>query len=373
MEQRASFPLGPERRESVAVGVGVAVLCVGLSTALIFPLRQVAPAISTGVVYLIAVLVVSIYRGLWLGIATAIASTISFNYFHVPPTGTLDVAKGEDWVALAVFLVVAVVVSSLAEQARSRVEDAERLQAAAVETEALRRADELKTALLRTVSHDLRSPLTAIIAGGEALAAERIEDADRRALAVAVSGEAVRLSRLVEKLLDLSRLESGQARPRPDWCSLEEVVGAAVEELGERGSGVAVDLDPSLPFVRADAAQLERVIFNLVENAVRVSRGGRAAISAVASDESVRLRVVDEGPGIPAEDLEAVFEPFYRGSVDARHDGSGLGLAIARGLVEVNQGRVWAEPAPDGGAALVVELPIRPVPEATERLAGESR
>jgi K+-sensing histidine kinase KdpD len=377
------------RRDSLVVGLLASLASVALCTALIYPLRQITPAVSDGVVYMLGVLVVSTYYGLWLGLFTSLASTVAFNFFQIPPVGTLDVAKGENWVALAVFLIAAVIASSLAEQSRARAREAERrrreanlavqaafalladrerLQAATIETEALRRSDEAKTALLRAVSHDLRSPLTAIIAAGEALTSPGIERDDRRVLAAAVTDEATRLSGLVDKLLDLSRLEAGQANPRPDWCSIEEVVGAAVEDLGERGELVRSSLDGDLPFVRADAAQLERALANLLENAVRFSGGEQSLVRGRALEDRVVLRIVDRGPGIPPGDLEHVFEPFYQRPGDRPHEGSGLGLAIVRGLVEVNGGRVWAESVPGQGTTFVIELPLEP---GAKRLAPE--
>lgn len=354
------------QRESPAAGLLIAIACVAVATALVYPLRTVAPPVSAGVVYMLGVLVVSTYWGLWLGLFTSLASAIAFNFFHLPPEGTLDVAKGENWVALALFLVVAVIASSLAEQSRARAR-------AAIETEALRRSDELKTALLRAVSHDLRSPLTAIVAAGEALESESVAPEDRRALAAAISAEAARLSSLVDKLLDLSRLEAGQAQPRPDWCSIDEVVAAALDDLGEGAALVDLGLDSDLPFVRADAAQLERAIVNLLDNAVRFSGDEHVLVSATAVDRKLTIRVADHGPGIPPQDLEAVFEPFYRRPDDRSHDGSGLGLAIVQGLIRVNGGRVWAEPSPLGGVAFAIELPLeRPVerPPGLVREAG---
>jgi len=353
------------RWESPTAGLFAAIACVAVATALVYPLRTVAPPVSAGVVYMLGVLIVSTYWGLWLGLFTSLASAVAFNFFHIPPEGTLDVAKGENWVALALFLVVAVIASSLAEQSRARAR-------AAIETEALRRSDELKTALLRAVSHDLRSPLTAIVAAGEALESESLSDDDRRALAAAVSVEAARLSGLVDKLLDLSRLEAGQAQPRPDWCSIDEVVAAALDDLGERAALVDLALDADLPFVRADAAQLERAIVNLLDNAVRFSGDEHVLVSAAAADRKLIIRVADHGPGIPSEDLEAVFEPFYRRPDERHHDGSGLGLAIVEGLVRVNGGRVWAEPSPLGGAAFAIELPLEQPVERPPGLVREA-
>lgn len=392
MPEVHAFPEESPRRGSLGQGLLASLGAVALCTALIYPLRAITPAVSDGVVYLLGVLIVSTYYGLWSGLFTSVISALAFNFFHIPPTGTLDVAKSENWVALAVFLIVAVLASSLAEQSRGRAREAERrgrdaelaeqaalalmsdrerLQAVTIETEALRRSDEVKTALLRAVSHDLRSPLTAIIAAGEALRSAGLEEGERLELATAVTEQATRLAGLVDKLLDLSRLEAGQAQPRADWCSLEEVIAAAVEDLGERGELVRVSLDQDLPFIRADSTQLERALANLLENAIRFSGGEQSLVRGRALEDRVVIRVVDRGPGIPTADLEHVFEPFYRRSDEHSHQGSGLGLAIVRGLVEVNGGRVWAESVPDQGATFVIELPLERGAALAEPIAGE--
>ena len=325
------LPVAPPSR---LLGVLCAAVVVGLTTALVFPLRTVAPVVSLGVVYLVAVLLISTVWGAWLGVLTAIASALAFNYFHIPPTGRFTIAESENWVALVVFLIVAVIGSSVAQVARARATEAdqrrreadlaaemarlllrgnvlaESLPAAAqrlaaalnlpsaaielapvegdeqhvafplregttqlgtlvvpaglpeetlrrlqervvpsleallaagldrdrllgevVETRALRRADVVKTTLLRAVSHDLRTPLTAIVAAGEAIASPTLTDEERRELGSVITAESTRLSRLIDNLLDLSRLEGGAADPRPEWCSIDEVIGAALDDL----------------------------------------------------------------------------------------------------------------------------------------------
>ena len=458
--------------DSPLTGAVVALAVVALSTLLLYPLRQLADAESLGVVYLLGVLVVSIYCGLWPGLLTALGSVLAFNLFHIPPTGRLEVAKSEDWVALGVFLIAALLASSIAEQSRARAREAEqrrqeadlmtrmatdllgggspaetlgsagerlafaiglpsaeialgdaeredslslpleqegtrigtllvprdtgeatiarlharilpalspllaaavdreRLTSASVEARALRRSDELKTALLRAVSHDLRSPITAIRTAGEALESKSLDEEDRRQLAASVSGEAERLAGLIDKLLDLSRLEAGHAQPRRDWSSIEELVAVAVAGLGEQASAVKVTVAPDLPYVHADAAQLERAIANLLENAVRFADRGPALVRARAFEGRVVIRIVDSGPGIPDTELDAVFEPFYR-RPGAEGSGSGLGLAIVRGFVELNGGRVWAESVPGRGTSFVIELPLEGQP-ATEAVPARS-
>jgi K+-sensing histidine kinase KdpD len=377
MVRRSSSLLLRDARPPVAVGVAVAAVAVALTTLAIYPLRTVMPAVSTGVVYLLAVLLVSTWFGMWVGLATAVGSALAFNWFHLPPTGRLTISDPENVVALCVFLAAAAIVSTLAELARSRALEAEQrsreaderlaayreaqaerdaLQREVVETQALRRSDDLKTALLRAVSHDLRSPLTAIGAAGEALASSHLTAAERQELAAAVVGEASRMSRLVDKLLDLSRLQGGAAEPRAEWCSVEEVLRVAIDET-PHAAGWSVGIDPELPLIRADAAQLERAFANLLENAARHGGEHPVAVRARAVGHRVLVRVVDRGPGIAESERERIFEPFYRGA-DDDHTGSGLGLAVVRGFVEANGGRVWAESLPGQGATFVVELPM---------------
>ena len=248
------------------------------------------------------------------------------------------------------------------------------LQAEAVETSALRRSDDIKTALLRAVSHDLRTPVTAIVAAGHALGSDSLTAGERAELSTAVIEEGEQLAALVDKLLDLSRLQAGRAEPRRDWVSLEDVVHAARDGLSESGSDVRLTVDPDVPPVRADAAHLERAFANLLENAVRYSGGLPVSVHVRRSGPRVVVRVVDQGPGIGAVERGRIFEPFYRGRNTGGEAGagSGLGLAIAKGFVEANDGTISVESLPGQGSSFVVtlpiELPVEPQPEAEPAL-----
>jgi PAS domain S-box-containing protein len=226
--------------------------------------------------------------------------------------------------------------------------------------EALRQSDLMKTALLRSVSHDFRSPLTAIVAAGESIGSLRLEPKARRELATVIVGQASRLAGLVDKLLDLSRLRGGAAPPRRVSCSVEEIIEAALDQLGGEPAGFELALPPELPSLCADAAQLERAFANLLENARRYSNGQPVRISAEALEDRLVVRVADRGPGIPESDRERVFEPFYQADAGAagKREGSGLGLAIVKGFVEANGGRVSVEPRSGQGATFLVELPL---------------
>jgi two-component system sensor histidine kinase KdpD len=254
----------------------------------------------------------------------------------------------------------------------------ESLLGGVVETAALRRADTVKTALLRAVSHDLRSPLTAISAAGEAVGSPSISQAERQEMAIVIQEETQRLSRLVDNLLDLSRLEAGAAEPRRHPTSIEELIGVALGELSSGPEDFSLSIDPDLPLVNVDAVQMERAFVNVLENARRHSGGHPVSVRARAvrslagsprpAGDRVIVRIVDRGPGIPPVQLERVFEPFYRaGTPGGEHRGSGLGLAIARGFAEANDGSLYVESLPGQGATFVFELPL----EAAGAEAGE--
>jgi two-component system sensor histidine kinase KdpD len=454
-------------RPRMTIGFVVAVGAVAAATGAIYPLAQIAPVVSLSVVYLPAVLLVSAYWGVALGLFTSLLSAAALNFFHLPPTGRFTIADSRNWVALAAFTIVAVVASTMAEAARARALEAEQgrseadlaaalarelllgadtgralastarrvaealgltsaaielgvvpggnrrqatalrgadgtqiatlllpmplddetkqrldahvvpalealvaiarrrdeMQAEAVETAALRRSDDVKTALLRTVSHDLRTPLTAIVAAGHALGTGSLTEQERTELSTAVVDEGARLATLVDKLLDLSKLQAGGADPRPDWISIDDVVTAARDGLSA-GQTVKLTVDPNVPEVRADAAQLERAFENLLENARRYSDGLPVSVHARRSGHRVVVSVVDQGPGITPAERERIFEPFYRGpsAAGTQWTGSGLGLAIARGFVEANGGTIEVQSLPGQGTSFIVSLPIPDAP-----------
>jgi two-component system sensor histidine kinase KdpD len=236
----------------------------------------------------------------------------------------------------------------------------------ALEAEALRRSDLVKTALLRAVSHDLRSPLTGIATAVGALRNPtlRLSPTDRDELLETIEAESDRLARLVGDLLDLSRLEAGAAVPEVEAWDLSDLVHEAVDSLG---SADLVDVVGETPVVEVDGGQVQRAIANLVDNALKFSpSGSRVHVRITATRKEAIVRVVDQGPGLPTDDLERVFEPFFRRDGKARA-GAGLGLAIARGFVDANGGRIWAESRPGQGATFAIALPVAEVPAGLAR------
>ena len=236
----------------------------------------------------------------------------------------------------------------------------ERARAAAhgAEAEAARQADAAKTVILHAISHDLRSPLTAIRTAAEGLREEGTKPQDRIALIDAIDEEAGRLTRLIGNLLDLSRIEAGAVHPRTDWCDLLDVISTAVSHLHPANSHnrIQIELEGELPLVRADASQLERVFSNLIENALRYSPPDQPVrISGGVGAGNVVVRVIDRGPGVPVGQRNAIFKAFNTGD---EREGAGLGLAISKGFVEANGGELRLQADSADGTAFAVAFPL---------------
>jgi two-component system sensor histidine kinase KdpD len=218
----------------------------------------------------------------------------------------------------------------------------------------LESAEATSTAVLRAVSHDLRTPLATMRASVDGLVSSGLPEADRRELLASVDSSTEQLERLIDNLLDLSRLQTGLLRPQLRARSLDEILPLAV--AGHPPGAVALEVDESVPMVRTDAGLLERVVANLVGNAVRVSAGRPVRVQAHVLADTVEIMVVDQGPGVPTPQRERMFEPFQRLD-DTSPGGLGLGLAVARGLAEAVDGTLSAEDTPGGGLTMVLAVP----------------
>lgn len=516
-------------------GYAAALLAAGLVTAFIGVLQGYLQAPNLSVLYLLAVLAVAIAFGRGPAILLSVASFLVFNWFFVQPLHSLTVAKPEEWAALIVFLVVAIITSQLAAAQRLRAKEAEQrereaevlydvvrlmsepdLEAAlravaerlrrtldlaavvielpdsgsaavrvsvgdteathpwgsaplapaqilgsgrapragrgaapgrwirivppfsvgapsaalsdrlhavpvkagdgrlgtvlllsmpggsrfgpaddrllsavsaqlglaverrhlrrdATETEILRRADELKTALLNAVSHDLRTPLASIIASAGSLLQRDVawSDQERQEFAQAIDEEARRLNRIVANLLNLSRIESGNLRPEQGWYDLGALVDDVLGRLSPLTARhrVVADVQGELPPVLLDYVEIDQVLSNLVENAAKYAPAGtEIRVSVRLEGMEVRVEVADQGAGIPPTQLRQLFEPFSRPGGDrSSPKGTGLGLAVAKGLVEAHGGRIWFQNLSAGGALFSFALPVE---QAAEPAAG---
>ncbi len=372
----ATLPGTDMRPRDITIAVGATAVVVAL-------LRLASPFANTTTVALCLVVVVLLVARAFGGpaaIAASVTGMLGLNFFFIPPTGALTIADPLNWVALAAFVAVAFTVGELSARAARRAEEADahrieaerlyrELQAAVdreVQTQADRRSDRLKSALLDAVTHNLRTPITSIKASTTALLSEpsAMADAVKHELLEVVDEEADRLNLLVEDLIGLARIEAGELGLQVSWCSIDDVVGSAIRR-GERllrDHSLHVSIPPDLPVVRADARSLEEVLFQLLENAAKYSPAGtRILISASEqAGEMVEIRVEDEGPGVAADERERIFNKFYRAhATETAAGGSGLGLAIVRGIISAHGGQVTVTDRPGRpGACFIVRLPI---------------
>ncbi len=253
---------------------------------------------------------------------------------------------------------------SFLEQAASIIEHA-RLHQESLQVELLKRTDELRAALLSSVSHDLRTPLSSIKASASSLLQDDVQwdEETRHSFAQAIEREADRLNRLVGNLLDMSRIEGGALRPEKEWYPVDELIHDVLGHMQMvlKDRPVHICLPADLPPVKLDYLQIDQVMTNLLENATHHTPAGTPIeISAEAQEEQVVISVADRGPGIAAKDSERIFDKFYSVTGGQRKGivGSGLGLAVCRGLVEAHGGHIWVMPRVGGGALFQFSLPI---------------
>lgn len=223
--------------------------------------------------------------------------------------------------------------------------------------------NQLRAAMFSSVTHDLRTPLASIKAGVTSLLDTSVihEPHQQRELLQTVLEETDRLNRLVGNIMDLARIRAGALTPRRTPTAIDEIVEAAIARLRPMFEGVRLELfvAPDVPEVPVDPLQIDQVISNLLENAAKHSPpGGDVRVHVAGTRVAVQVRVSDQGPGIPFDEREKVFDAFYRGQEAPERSGSGLGLAIARAIVVAHRGRIWVEETTGGGTAMVFEVPV---------------
>ncbi|HEX6716100.1 MAG TPA: DUF4118 domain-containing protein, partial [Pyrinomonadaceae bacterium] len=344
-------------------GYVVAALSVSVLTLLLKIIGTHINAATVSLVFLLNVLFIATRWGSAPALAASILAMLCFNFFFLPPFGTFTIAATDNWVALLAFLVTAITAGELSARAKRRAEEAEtgkreieRLYAElrdaferASHAEALRQSEKLKSALLDAVTHDLRTPLTSIKASITTLLDEvhgRINgeppvslDAESRVeMMEVIDEESDRLSHFINGLIELARIEAGELHLRRRWGVAEEIISTALSraEPITRNHRVELDVEKELPGVRVDERAVSEVVYTLIDNAAKYSpKGSTIRITARrAAEELLQMGVEDEGPGIPVQLRERVFDKFFRATRDGdvrtrQPTGTGMGLAIA--------------------------------------------
>jgi two-component system sensor histidine kinase KdpD len=324
--------------------------------------------VNIAMVYLLAVVIIALNFSRGPAIVSSVLCVGAFDYMFVPPQGTFTVNDAQYLLTFAIMLSVALVISSLMD---SRRRQAETQTALVVEAE----TERIRSTLLASISHDLRTPLAVMVGASSSLAdgGERLSPAERTALAHSINNEARDMSELVTKILQMTRLETGAIKIESDWVAIPEIAGSVLARLKERLAGhrVVVDFPADLPLVRADAAMIDQALTNLVDNAARHTPAGTVVqVRAQRRDLELVVSVEDFGPGFDERDQERVFAKFQRGAGEGVVSGVGLGLAICRSIVRLHGGRVWAEKVPGGGSAFRFTLPIEAAPSPPAEAAA---
>ena len=236
-----------------------------------------------------------------------------------------------------------------------------KLEAEAQRTQLLQETDKLQKALLNSISHDLRTPLASIIGALDSVLEDwKVLDVHAQHLLLETAqGSARRLSQLVQNLLDMTRLEGGALHLNIVRCDVQDVIGTAIRQLGEaaRQRQITVDVAAELPLVPLDFVLIVQVVANLLDNALKYSENlAPVQVGAQIAEGQLQVRISDRGKGIREEELDRVFDKFYR-ETSAGPPGAGLGLSICKGLVEIHGGRIWMERRPEGGTVAAFTLP----------------
>lgn len=308
------------------------------------------------VVALILLLVVSVIAMLFdilPVLVTALISALIWDYFFIPPHFTFHVALTDDVILLVMYFVIASVNAVLTYKIRQ-------IEKVAMQKEEKANTVKLYNTILNSLSHELRTPIAAIIGATDNLQDlnGKLTEINKRELVKEISKASFRLNQQVENLLNMSRLESGFIQPKKDWCDIIEVVYDAVKRIEENGIAqeINININPNIPLFKLDKGMLEQVIYNLINNAALYTAPDSVInVVAICYADVLQIIIEDNGKGFPKEDLENVFDKFYR-LKNTKTGGTGLGLSIVKGFTEAMGGTICLENISTGGARFTINI-----------------
>lgn len=375
-KQLLGYPAG-------ATGVLICILAL-------LPFRNQINSTPVALALLLVVLFTAAAYGSIPAVATSVLSVLCFNYFFLPPYNTFTIANPQNWIALGAFLITALIAGSLSARAQRRAEEAEQRQKEiqqlyvqlqemfnkASQAEAMKQSEQLKSALLDAVTHDLRTPLTSMKAAVTTLLAGSsdpqatftLDEEGSREMLEVINTEIDRLNHHLEGLIEIAKIEAGAMQPRRSWTNLEEIISISLTRASNIISHhhVETELEENLPPVRVDEKSITEVIYLLLENAAKYAPEGSSILLEVKTtkENSIKVSVEDQGVGVPVELREKVFDKFFRASSEsdspARPSGLGMGLAIGRALIEAHEGRIWIDTTSTGrGTRVSFTIPLK--------------
>lgn len=309
---------------------------------------------------LLLVLIVAALSTRRVAVGVSLLVFAGYNFFVLPPVHTFTIAKGDDVVALLALLAVSLIGSQLSHQARERAQAALALERQRDEADMARRSADMKAALVASLGHDLKTPLTALTVATGNLGLPDLPDADRHEQLRIVRDELERLRRLFDSVIELASVEARAMTPDPEWVTPADVIEAAYRQarVDARQHPMRVSADAGQWLVHVDPRIVSAALAHVIENAAAYSPAASPIeIDAAVSGDSLAIGVRDHGAGIPPADLDRVFERFYRSNGETHPFGSGMGLAITRGLLALHGATVSASNHPLGGARFVITIP----------------
>ncbi|MFN4255731.1 MAG: ATP-binding protein [Saprospiraceae bacterium] len=336
------------------------ILAVLVVAGVCYPLSEAIGYRTVSLILLLTVSVLAMRMSIGPVLLAAVLSAFIWDFFFIPPHFTLTVGHPEDALMLLMYFVVALLNGILTHEIRN-------LEGIARRKEDKEATLQLYNTLFNSISHEFRTPVATIAAASENLLTDghTWSADDRRRMTEEIQAAAERLNRLVDNLLNMSRLESGHIVLHWKWCDVGELLNSAINRLRDdlESRRVVVSLPENLPLVRLDFSVMEQVLFNLLHNAAMYTPDGTTVrIEADYVDEHLVMMISDNGPGFEDDDLEQVFEKFFRAK-GSKAGGTGLGLSIVRGFVEAHRGFIQVGNKPDGGAIFTLKIPTGHLPK----------
>jgi Osmosensitive K+ channel histidine kinase len=331
----------------------ISVLIVGIVASACYPLSHIVSYRALGFILLISVSLIAMVFDILPVLLAAALSALIWDFFFIPPYFTFQVGTTEDIIMLCMYFVVAMVNAALTYKIR-------RMEKASILQEERENTVKLYNTLLNSLSHELRTPIATIVGATDNLQSNtaKLTPQNRYELVAEISKASFRLNQQVENLLNMSRLESGFIQPKKDWCDINEVVYDTVKRIEENKipQQIGISINPDIPLFKTDKGMLEQILYNLLNNASLYTPPlSRIDVSAMCHADVLEIIVEDNGPGFPKEELDHVFDKFYR-LKNTQTGGTGLGLSIVRGFTEALDGSVSLENRTTGGARFTLQI-----------------